>query len=263
MGDGRCPRVRGMPLRRFRVDDGCVVSVTGHSASPREVTVPLDVFPDSIGSAISVPRSLHDLSQADDLLSMIAVRARRPACAVPRGIPDRAGRPSPKRRTVTSSGLRPLQGMTTALAAHHRGGCHETRAHAVPPGVSSSTALEEWGVHVTSAGLASPDYGPSAGFRTLLTVCSAPLPPGLFHPGGALEVPPFRAFPPRRAETPLGARCLPDVHVRDPTRHLLRRRHAPRHGTTRRYVGFDDRKPRALAFKALLPSKIRCRPAAV
>jgi len=35
--------------------------------------------------------------------------------------------------------------------------------------------------------------------------------PGLFHPGGACGVFPFRAFPSRGAVSPLGARCPPDV----------------------------------------------------
>lgn len=61
-------------------------------------------------------------------------------------------------------------------------------------------------------------YVPSPGFLTLLTACSAPTPPGLFHPGSAHGVAPFRAFSSRGAATPSGARCPPDVHAAGPTR---------------------------------------------
>jgi hypothetical protein len=56
--------------------------------------------------------------------------------------------PAARLRAVASSGLCPLQGVTTVLAAHLRDGCHEARAHAVPPRVSSSTALSDPGGYV-------------------------------------------------------------------------------------------------------------------
>lgn len=61
-------------------------------------------------------------------------------------------------------------------------------------------------------------YVPSPGVLTLLTACSASTPPGLFHPGSAHGVRPFRAFSSRGAVAPSGARCLPDVPARGPTR---------------------------------------------
>jgi hypothetical protein len=57
-------------------------------------------------------------------------------------------------------------------------------------------------------------YVPSSGVLTLLTAFSASTPPGLFHPGSAHGVLPFRAFSSRGAVAPLGARCLPDVPAR-------------------------------------------------
>jgi hypothetical protein len=68
------------------------------------------------------------------------------------------------------------------------------------------------------AGFTSPDYVPPTGFLTLLTVCTSRRPPGLFHPGHAHGVPPSRAFPPRRAVTPLDARCRPVVRRSNLTR---------------------------------------------
>jgi hypothetical protein len=65
-------------------------------------------------------------------------------------------------------------------------------------------------------GVASSDYDPPTGFLTLLTVCTSPHHPGLFHPGYAHGVPPFRAFPSRRAVAPLNARCRLDVRRRRP-----------------------------------------------
>jgi len=63
-------------------------------------------------------------------------------------------------------------------------------------------------------------YVPPPGFLTLLTACSAPTPPGLFHPGGAHGVRPFRAFSSRGAAAPSGARCPPDVHAAGPPRSI-------------------------------------------
>jgi len=79
-------------------------------------------------------------------------------------------------------------------------------------------------------------YVPSSGLHTLLTVCSATTPAGLFHPARALGVPPFRAYS-RRAGTPLGALCPPDVSVTD----LARRRALPTFRTEPwpEYSGFD------------------------
>lgn len=53
----------------------------------------------------------------------------------------------------------------------------------------------------TSPGFASPGYVPPSGFRTLLTVFPAPIPPGLFHPGSAHGVDALQSFPP--SEEPL------------------------------------------------------------
>lgn len=77
-----------------------------------------------------------------------------------------------------------------------------------PSAYSSSQDLR------TSAGLAFPDYVPSSGFRTLLTVCSPAIRPALFHAGSAHGVFPFRAFSSTAAVVPFDTRnplavCLP------------------------------------------------------
>jgi hypothetical protein len=77
---------------------------------------------------------------------------------------------------------------------------------AVPRGSSARRASQGFfpystyrsGRSRTSPGFAAPGYGPPPGFRTLLTAYPAPIPPGLFHPGSAHGVAPFRAsFLPR------------------------------------------------------------------
>jgi hypothetical protein len=73
---------------------------------------------------------------------------------------------------------------------------------AVPRGSSARRASQGFfpysthrsGRSRTSPGFAAPGYGPPPGFRTLLTAYPAPIPPGLFHPGSAHGVAPFRAF---------------------------------------------------------------------
>jgi hypothetical protein len=70
---------------------------------------------------------------------------------------------------------------------------------------SPSAYSGSWGLR-TCAGLAFPDYDPSPGFRTLLTVCSPSVLPALFHAGSAHGVFPFRAFPSTAAVVPLGTR---------------------------------------------------------
>jgi hypothetical protein len=88
------------------------------------------------------------------------------------------------------------------------------RAARCLPELCAPSALAERDSHVRYAGLASPGYGPPPGFFTLLTVCSAPDLPGLFHPGNAHGIAPFRASPPPGAVAPLGARCRLDVYRR-------------------------------------------------
>lgn len=65
----------------------------------------------------------------------------------------------------------------------------------------------------TSPGFASPGYVPPSGFRTLLTACPAPTPPGLFHPGSAHGVATLQSFSPSeepwRLSTPDALLSLP------------------------------------------------------
>jgi len=73
---------------------------------------------------------------------------------------------------------------------------------AVPRGSSARRASQGFfpystsgsGWSRTSPGFAAPGYDPPPGFRTLLTACPTLIPPGLFHPGSAHGVAPFRAF---------------------------------------------------------------------
>jgi hypothetical protein len=76
-------------------------------------------------------------------------------------------------------------------------------------GFRSPSAHEVREVHSTRACLTR--YVPPAGFLTLLTACSFPSPPALFHAGNARGVSPSRAFPSRGAVAPLGTRNPHDV----------------------------------------------------
>jgi hypothetical protein len=99
--------------------------------------------------------------------------------------------------------LRLLQSLTTRrrpqTVPRPCGASHEVWSPSAP-------ATNE--IHDESPGLASPGYGPPAGFRTLLTVCTPAGLPALFHAGGTHGVFPFRAFPSREAVAPLDARSL-------------------------------------------------------
>jgi len=86
--------------------------------------------------------------------------------------------------------------------------CRGARAHAVPPMGFLPLERIRFGASTQIPRACPPGYGPSPGFRTLLTASSAPSPPGLFHPGSACGVSPFRAFPSRGDVAPLGARAF-------------------------------------------------------
>lgn len=138
------------------------------------------------------------------------------------------------------SELRPLQGIAAVLAAclPRPGVAGLERTRCLPWGLFPSST---WGTGRprTFPGFASPGYVPSSGFLTPMTVLSAPYHPGVFHPGSASGVLPFRAFPFRGAVAPLDARCLLDVSVLSLARCALhgvvarrtmaRSRCAPRH----------------------------------
>lgn len=195
----------------------------------------------STGSASWVPRPLLVLSGSRDGLSVIAspgpstrslrtsrsfrrcetppsrkTAALRPrSCAPCRVLPPRSPRASvtvatgPERARCLP-GFRPLQHLRNGTSTRMARACH-TR------------------------------YAPSPGFLTLLTVFSAPSPPGLFHPGGAHGVLPFRAFPSRGAVAPLGARCPLDVSAGQPVPPgTVRHRRASIHGRTRRSAEGSD-----------------------
>lgn len=139
----------------------------------------------------------------------------------PRGLPGCTGRPLPKQRTVRPqrcvlSRVFPPRSPRASVAVP-RGSSARGASQGFRPLQRSRT---EASTHLPRAVHAR--YVPSPGFRTLLTACSASIPPGLFHPGGALGVRPFRAFPSRGAVAPLGARCLPDVTASDSPRRALR-----------------------------------------
>jgi len=141
--------------------------------------------------------------------------------------------------------------------------CHDARAHTGLPGfrplrrsqMVASTNMPA-ATFASAARVCLTRYGPSPGPLTLLTVYSATTPASLFHPARALGVPPFRAFS-RRAGTPLGALCPPDVSSIDPPRRSLRRPTAPDHGPIQRFQRAHRRKPTHVAFRALLPSEVR------
>lgn len=114
------------------------------------------------------------------------------------------------------------------------------------------------------AGDAASDYAPSTGFCTLLTAFTSPNPPGLFHPGVAHGVLPFRAFPSRRAVTPLNARFRLNVHRLRSEPRCASAASCLRHGVDRpvhRHVLHSARGQ--LAFTALLPTRVRYQAAGV
>lgn len=103
------------------------------------------------------------------------------------------------RATILSSGSTLLQGMTHAsrrLASRRR---HLPWASCPYSACSVGSPLDP--------GCCRPRHVPASGLRTLLPVCSSRRLPGLFHPGSALGVPPFRGFPSQEAAPP--RRCAP------------------------------------------------------
>jgi len=113
---------------------------------------------------------------------------------------------------------------------------HGARAHTDLPGFTPlrhsqmvASTIIPTAAFAVAARVCLTRYGPSSGLHTLLTVYSATTPAGLFHPARALGVPPFRAYS-RRAGTPLGALCPPDVSMTDPARRRTCRPFAPSHG---------------------------------
>jgi len=91
------------------------------------------------------------------------------------------------------------------------------RVSPAPPGIRVSANATSHGVHARPAHQAAgvrltrefPNsrHLPASGFLTLLPVCSPRSRPGLFHPGNAHRVPPFRGFPSQEAVPP--RRCAP------------------------------------------------------
>jgi len=176
----------------------------------------------------------------------------------------RARRPAPNTHRVT-----PTSGYSHN--ASRMPPCfHGARAHTDLPGfrplrrsqMAASTIMPA-AAFAAAARVCLTRYVPPSGLHTLLTVCSATTPAGLFHPARALGVPPFRACS-RRAGTPLGALCPPDVSMIDPAR----RRTSPTFRTEPwpEYVGFDmhtagGRPPSPSGL--LLPSEIQDIAAAV
>ena len=74
-------------------------------------------------------------------------------------------------------------------------------ANATSHGVRARPAHEASGIRLTRE-VPNSRHLPASGFRTLLPVCSPRNRPGLFHPGNAHRVPPFRGFPSQEAAPP-------------------------------------------------------------
>jgi hypothetical protein len=182
--------------------------------------------------------------------------------------PGRAGLsrrrlPPASRRAVRPQSSRPLQGIAAELAARLRGVPRGSSAHGASQGLfpfSTSGPKRSR----TSPGLASPGYVPPSGFRTLLTACPAPVPPGLFHPGSAHGVAALQSFVPSeeplRLSAPAALLSLPS-----PARLAAspERRHTRNHGSCAQVRPAMLREPGCAGFRALLPSEIRSHPAVV
>jgi len=163
----------------------------------------------------------------------------------------------------TSAEFRPLQGIAAAFAACLRSSAAGLERTQCLPGVWPPTAYEDRRVYVTFTRAFHARYVPSPGFLTLLTASSAPTPPGLFHPGNAPGVQPFRAFSSRGAAAPSDARCPPDVPAADPTRSIRPMSSRVEPWPERAVHQRTDREPGRAAFRALLPSGARGHPAVV
>lgn len=122
---------------------------------------------------------------------------------------SRSSRNQPRREardhaTILSSGSTLLQGMTHAsrrFASRHR---HLPWASCPYSACSVGSPLDP--------GCCRPRHVPAPGIRTLLPAYSSRRLPGLFHPGSAHGVPPFRGFPSQEAAPSRRcAPCPPDV----------------------------------------------------
>jgi len=259
MGDGKRPPM-AVSLPETSKHGRCGVSVTGSSASPPAVTFSLSAF-GTARSAILVTRPLPVFAAADTSKDAPS-RTRRLVCRRPRGLPHRALRHVPEGSRRCALGVTPASGY--GHRASRMSSCfHDARVHTGLPGfrplrrsqMVASTNMPA-ATFASAARVCLTRYGPSSGPLTLLTVFSATTPAGLFHPARALGVSPFRAFS-RRAGTPFGARCPPDVSSIDPPRCPLRRPTAPDHGPIQRFQRAQHRKPTHVAFRALLPPEVR------
>jgi len=118
------------------------------------------------------------------------------------------------RRAVRPQSSRPLQGIAAVLAARLHGVPRGSSAHGASQG-SLPFSTSGSGHSRTSPGFASPGYVPPSGFRTLLTACPAPIPPGLFHPGSAHGVATLQSLlpseEPLRLSTPAALLSLPSL----------------------------------------------------
>lgn len=132
---------------------------------------------------------------------------------------------------------------------------HGARERADLPRVCAPSALPDGGVY-DCPGRCLARYVPSPGFLTLVTVCSAATPAGLFHPARALGVLPSRATAgePERLSTPVAL-----LTFRPPTAPAARSpRRPPRsHGSCEALRCEGRRKPTFAAFRALLPPETR------
>jgi hypothetical protein len=113
----------------------------------------------------------------------------------PRGISrtDLAARLATKRQS--SLAVPPLSRVSPALPGTR------VSTNATSHGVRARPAHEATGIRLTREFPHSRQL-PTSGFLTLLPVCSPRSRPGLFHPGNARRVPPYRGFPSQEAVPP-------------------------------------------------------------
>jgi hypothetical protein len=186
------------------------------------------------------------------------------ACSrVLRGIPGFGSRPPHEATNGSLSEFTPASGFCRRVRRAPPWRCHGARAHAVPPGVLAPTALEVGAstyitrVCLTRLRSASRVSRPSWRFPPLrpLRAC--------FIPVALMGFDPSELFPleePQRLSAP-GALL---TFLR-PARLAAssRCRHAQSHGSNAQVHRARPREPEQVAYRALLPSRVRCRPARV
>jgi len=132
------------------------------------------------------------------VVSLVVELFTRPASTSRHSQTDLAARLATERQS--SLAVPPLYRVSPALPGIR------VSKNATSHGVRARPAHEAAGVRLTRE-FPNSRHLPASGFRTLLPVCSPRSRPGLFHPGNAHRVPPFRGFPSQEAVPP--HRCAP------------------------------------------------------